>query len=98
MQFRLTCLLALVVICAADQSFYSIFFKKVYAGLGSKSVEEVAAIFGDEFAELNKDGRLADFLYDMLQIRKADLLTSLNHIDRLGIAIDTLVEINRLNS
>jgi len=91
-------LLALVAVCVSDQS-NSLFFKKMYAELGSNTAERVATLLNDEFAVLNAedDGRLVDFLYDMLEIRRADLLTSLKHIENLGMTIDMLVEFNSLH-
>jgi hypothetical protein len=92
---RYVCLLALLAVCCADEA-YSTFFKQIYKELGSSSSDEVASRFSDQFDALNADGRLSAFLYDMLEIRRADLLTSLQHIDRLGATIDTLLEINSI--
>jgi len=75
----------------ADQASLH-FFKQIYEELGSNTAEEVATRFNDEFAALDSDGMLADYLYGMLDIRKADLLTSLKHIENLGVTIDMLVE------
>jgi len=91
---RFVLLFSLLAVCMAAQP-YSVFFTKMYEELGSNTAGDVASKLGSEFAVLDAgSGHLADYLYDMLDIRRADLLTSLKHIENLGVTIDLLVDFN----